>query len=87
MKEFLNGIIQPYMFHMNWNTNQQTKRQFFEQIGHWYINDTANKSLCNTNNINCCVIGEPKVVCHFRDKPSKIPCHDSPMIEDQIPFW
>lgn len=34
-----------------------------------------------------CCVANPIIVCHFRDKPSVIPCPDSPMIEDNVSFW
>ncbi len=35
-----------------------------------------------------CCLTEPKIVCHYRDKPSKIPCKDSPPIDKgKRSFW
>ena len=28
---------QPYIFHMNYNDNKETKRQFLEQMGWWFL--------------------------------------------------
>ena len=97
MKDFVQNKIHPNAFHMNWNLNKETKQQFLEQIGLWYVKD----DMCLQQQPNptesapttiadftkkCCAI-EPIIRCHYRDKPSTIPCHDSPMIEEQIPFW
>ena len=36
---------------------------------------------------HCCAV-TPLMKCHYRDKPSKIPCHDSiPIDEDGKSFW
>lgn len=48
---------------------------------------TADKD--NNNNFlfqHCCMV-EPQVECHYRDKPSIIPCHDSPPIDKGRPTW
>jgi len=35
-----------------------------------------------------CCLAEPQIVCHYRDKPSKIPCTDSPPIDkNKRSFW
>ena len=35
-----------------------------------------------------CCLAEPNVVCHYRDKPSKIPCTDKDPIDKGKPsFW
>ena len=31
-----------------------------------------------------CCSPEPLITCHFRDKPSKIPCPDSPAIDSKF---
>ena len=36
---------------------------------------------------HCCAV-TPLMKCHYRDKPSRIPCHDSiPIDEDGKSFW
>lgn len=38
--------------------------------------------------ISTCCAREPIITCHYRDKPSKIPCKDSPPIDEGRPsFW
>jgi hypothetical protein len=46
----------------------------------------------NTNSTrwlaSACCRAEPLITCHYRDKPSKIPCRDSPPIDKGMPsFW
>jgi hypothetical protein len=82
MKDVIHGIEKPYMMHMNWNNDKETKRKFNQQLGDWYVRNNC------TSNRECCVANDkPEIVCHFRDKPSKIPCPDSPLIEDPTSFW
>jgi hypothetical protein len=80
MKDIIQGRIHPYLFHMNWNSGREAKRQFYEQIGKWYINDTCTEKLSTDALMRdvemypmptraCCIV-EPKAICHFRDKPS-----------------
>ena len=91
MKDMILGNIEkPYVFHMNWNDHKETKRKFNQQLGDWFVDDsciasTLVESVASSNS-NCCV-REPIIVCHFRDKPSKIPCESSPLIEDVTSFW
>lgn len=88
MKDLIQGKRQPYVFHMNWNNDKATKRRFNEQLGDWHIlsqcttGETGGTSL----SADCCV-EHPTPVCHFRDKPSKIPCPESPLLEDDTSFW
>ena len=38
--------------------------------------------------LESCCLAEPNIVCHYRDKPSKYPCKDSPPIDKGRPsFW
>jgi hypothetical protein len=81
MKDVLQGRIKPFIFHMSWTENKQNKRLFFEQMGEWF----TDASSCT--GLNCC-LEEPRVTCHYRDKPSIIPCRDSPPIHKGRPsFW
>ena len=98
MKDMINGIETPYIFHMSWTHNKDNKIKFFQQLGEWRVQDqcvqkkvadisgsaiTGDEDLTPT----CCA-SEPIVKCHYRDKPSKIPCKDSPPIDSGKPsFW
>lgn len=100
MKDILQGKIMPYIFHMSWNNHKIEKRNYLEQMGSFFVAErcvgaTASKlSKGKTNGTKseifvstCCVI-DPPVTCHYRDKPSKIPCYDSPPIDKGMPsFW
>jgi hypothetical protein len=107
MKRLIRGEIHPYVFHMNWNLDTKTKREFDQQLGDWYVSSvssllekssstseqqqrTADESSSSSNllllTIDRCLT-EPHIVCHYRDKPSKIRCDDSPLIEGSESFW
>jgi hypothetical protein len=41
-----------------------------------------------TTMMQLCCHAEPLVTCHYRDKPSIIPCHDSPSIDKgKVSWW
>jgi len=90
MKEMLNGTRTPYVFHMSWTNNKDTKKKFLQQLGEWYIRD---EHVINTEfgrgcvGMGCC-LPVPNITCYYRDKPSKIPCMDSPPMDgDRKSFW
>ena len=91
----ISGKNKPYIFHMSWTTNKVNKRRFYQQMGDWYVKD-----FCVGKNVQeilgsgsgdvsqrCCS-AEPLIECHYRDKPSKIPCKKSDPIDKGRPsFW
>ena len=84
MKSLMNGTspIEPYIFHMSWTQNKANKKLYFEQMGEWYT-----KPNCLADGLDCC-LPKPNITCHYRDKPSIIPCRDSPPIDKGRPsFW
>jgi Nucleotide-diphospho-sugar transferase len=96
-----NNLIKPYIFHMSWTSNKENKRKFFQQMGEWYVHDQClEKSVKQLGIVGdqgqgaesllvakCCA-AEPLVSCHYKDKPSKIPCKDSPPIDKgHASFW
>jgi hypothetical protein len=84
MREFLGGTggMDPYIFHMSWTENKVNKKLFFEQMGEWY---TKEDDSCS--GFDCC-LAQPNITCHSRDKPSKIPCPQSPTIDKRGKlFW
>lgn len=95
MKEVISGRRSPYIFHMSWTTNKENKQRYFQQLGDWYVNeDCVSKPLGDIvirkkkDLSGQCCSAEPIVVCHYRDKPSKIPCKDFPSIDHNAPsFW
>jgi hypothetical protein len=75
------NLVDPYIFHMSWTQNKDNKKLYFEQMGEWY-----KKENCMTG-FDCC-LKQPNVTCHYRDKPSIIPCRQSPPIDKGKPsFW
>jgi len=82
MKRMLSGEIEPYIFHMSWTQNKDNKKLFLEQMGEWYLK--GDDSGCS--GLDCC-LAEPIITCHFRDKPSRIPCKGSPPIDKGKRSW
>ena len=103
MKELFAGTVDPYIFHMSWTLNKDNKLSFLQQLGEWYVNeqcvqkeakaiptDLFAKVDANSKTpfADACCTAEPIVKCHYRDKPSKNPCYDSPPIDKGKPsFW
>ena len=94
MQQLLRGEREPYIFHMSWTRNKDNKQLFMEQVGHWHLQKQCeNKRVEEIGGkpedlVNLCCSAEPIVSCHYRDKPSKIPCKDSPPIDKGKPsFW
>ncbi len=87
--------VDPYLFHMSWTLNKENKLKYFEQMGEWYLNQQCNTGSDNLQNeaiqnpsISNCCSAKPLMKCHFKDKPSMIPCPDAPSIDAQHPsFW
>jgi hypothetical protein len=108
MKDIMSGNSKAYIFHMSWTNNKKDKLKYFQQLGEWYVNDQCiGKDVHEITGIaggeggvmkngtlsaNCCS-AEPLFKCHYRDKPSKIPCPDSPYTtkskgeSEDISFW
>jgi len=83
MKRMIAGEIEPFIFHMSWTQNKDNKKLYFEQMAEWYTKEPDSKC----DGLDCCV-AEPIITCHYRDKPSKIPCKDSPPIDKgKKSFW
>lgn len=91
MREMIDGKVNPYIFHMSWTDNKQNKKNFFEQMGDFYVKKecVAKKTseIGDDIEMSCCS-AEPLFKCHFSDKPSKLPCKDSPKLDKgRKPFW
>jgi hypothetical protein len=99
MRALFAGQIKPTIFHMSWTENKDNKLKFFQQMGEWWVHDQcvskdragiweAVGSQPDDLRPTCCS-AEPLVTCHFRDKPSKVPCLDSPYIDKgkRKSFW
>jgi hypothetical protein len=103
MKDVINGVVNPYIFHMSWTRNKNNKMLFMQQFGVWFLNDKcAAKSASDILGsdypkgnetdvalVQPCCATEPNFVCHYRDKPSMKPCKGSPNIdgEKSSSFW
>ena len=93
----------PYLFHMSWTENKDNKLKFLQQMGEWFLNeqciakekkDIINIPQTDTNEspgtpdlVDLCCLPEPKITCHYRDKPSKIPCKNAVAIDGRPSFW
>eukprot|EP00804_Cyclotella_cryptica_P011471 CCRYP_016396-RA/>CCRYP_016396-RA protein AED:0.26 eAED:0.26 QI:45/1/1/1/0.55/0.6/10/2293/648 len=97
MKDIVTGKHVPFLMHMSWTTNKDNKLLFLKQMGLWYVNEKCEsgggvdeaKNLSGGAKLDsaCCSV-QPLISCHFRDKPSIIPCDDSKMIDAKgKPFW
>lgn len=92
MKKMFAGDVEPYIFHMSWTLNKQNKLLFLRQMGEWWvvedcIHSSAQKVTGLEDRDSCCA-AEPLISCHYRDKPSIIPCKDSPPIDaGKSSFW
>ena len=87
----------------SWTENKDNKKLFFEQLGEWYtVEDTSpnttttdtttatttTNSIGNNGNGNGYCLLQPNITCHYRDKPSIIPCTNSPpIVKNGISFW
>lgn len=97
MKRIMKGESNLYIFHMSWTENKRNKLNFFQQIGQWYVQETCigkhyNDIVGGDSTVSLsthCCLAEPVVICHYRDKPSMIPCNDSPFLDKKRgkPFW
>ena len=100
MKKFIKRETNSYIFHMSWTENKDNKLLFLRQLGEWYVTDkcvgkTAKDILGGDSSISdstalvepCCA-AEPLFSCHYRDKPSKLPCTKSDAIDKNgRSFW
>jgi hypothetical protein len=93
MKQIVTGTATtPYIFHMSWTFNKGNKFKFFQQMGEWYLKDTCNghpvSEIHGGVTVDNCCLMEPDVQCHYRDKPSKIPCKEyDPIDKNARSFW
>ena len=100
MKKFVQGETDSYIFHMSWTENKANKILFLRQLGEWYVTDKCTGNAINDmigagsvleNSealIQPCCAMEPLFSCHYRDKPSKLPCESSVNIDaGRRSFW
>jgi hypothetical protein len=99
MRAFFAGRIKPVIFHMSWTENAVNKLKYFRQMGEWWVHEQcvsktapeiydAFGSRPDDARALCCS-PQPLISCHFSDKPSKVPCRDSPAIDHgkRKSFW
>ncbi|KAL7474210.1 hypothetical protein ACHAW6_000198 [Cyclotella cf. meneghiniana] len=91
MRQMLSGEVRPLIFHMYWTDGKETKVKFLKQLGEWFL---QNECLINgvpidgSGSTGECCSAQPIISCHYRDKPSKIPCIDSPLYDvKRTSFW
>lgn len=93
----------PLIFHMSWTASKINKVKFFQQFGEWYLHDTciaktapeifaqhhlAKVDEDGTKMQALCCSAEALFQCHYKDKPSRDPCPDSPTIDKKgRSFW
>ena len=95
MKEILHGKRVPYIFHMSWTKNKENKHKFFQQMGEWFVDEKCVSKSVEEMELedgkdvpSQCCSAEPILKCHYRDKPSKNSCKDSPPIDaNGRSFW
>jgi len=98
MKSFIKGEENPFIFHMCWTRNKDDKLKYMKQMGWWYLNLKCNdpmnvlrnkdKEDANYDMVSDCCASQAIIECFYRDKPSVIPCKDSPPIDKGRPsFW
>ena len=88
MKKIMRGESKAYIFHMSWTENKDDKVQFFQQMGEWFLNPQciakeARDIATDGSLTSHCCSSEPLITCHYKDKPSKLPCPDSPLITEK----
>ena len=93
-RQFFEGGKDPTMFHMSWTSSKGNKLLFLRQLGEWYVHEQCvEKKLDEISHggqqlSQVCCSAEPLFSCHYRDKPSKHPCSDSPPIDNGgKDFW
>jgi len=100
MKSIVKGTTVPYVFHISWTANKVDKLKYLKQMGLWHVEEKCEdeKGLTLIDELkghtdkdavfNACCSVEPLIKCFYRDKPSKIPCKESPPIDMGRPsFW
>jgi hypothetical protein len=83
----------PFLFHMSWTRNKDDKILFFRQMGEWHLQKqciakTPSAPFLAKISPSLCCSAEPLLTCHYKDKPSKIPCPNARNIDvGRASFW
>jgi hypothetical protein len=74
-----------------WYVQEQCIHKKVDEIPGFMKNSTSIKNSTAIKNsasfVSTCCSAEPLISCHYRDKPSKIPCKHSPSIDKGKPSW
>ncbi|EJK73664.1 hypothetical protein THAOC_04700 [Thalassiosira oceanica] len=96
-----NGVTDiPHVSSQSWTENKDNKLLFLRQLGEWYLQDSCIGKTFSEIAVarsasgepapiheQCCA-AEPIFSCHYKDKPSMLPCKNSPSIDKgQRSFW
>lgn len=88
MKEVINNDWEPYIFHMSWTENKANKQKFYQQLGEWYLQDRCTNKKVGEFKMEGCCSATALYQCHYKDKPSKESCKESPAIDKNgVSFW
>jgi len=96
MQDIITGAVQPFIFHMSWTHNKENKIKYYRQLGEWFLQDQCIQKTVDqitggggaeADLLQSCCAAEPLFSCHYRDKPSKLPCKDSPPIDKGARSW
>lgn len=87
MKHFISKRKTPWIFHMCWTKNKDDKISYLKQMGMWHVFGKCSIDDFSDSMKDCCS-SEPLISCHYRDKPSVIPCKDRPSMDGNgASFW
>jgi len=96
LQDMVNGRTDvAYIFHMSWTENKANKIKFLQQMGDWHVQDMCIEASAPeilekssaTDVASACCSAQPLITCHYRDKPSKIPCKDAEPIDKGHASW
>jgi len=92
MHKLVNKELDPIVFHMSWTKNKDNKKKYFQQMDDWFVNDKCDGKKADDigadSIIESCCLAQANFRCHYRDKPSRKPCKDSPPIDKgRKSFW
>jgi hypothetical protein len=93
-KDMFAGKRHPWILHMSWTKNKDSKIMYYRQLDHWYLQDKCMDKKVNEiavdggNFVDTCCSAKSLFSCHFRDKPSSRPCKNSPALDNNgVSFW
>ncbi|GMI29999.1 hypothetical protein TeGR_g2536 [Tetraparma gracilis] len=80
MLKWMQGEVEPIMYHMCWTANKDDKILYMQQMGEWFLEEKCGGDAVRSGGSDplACCSAEPMVKCHFKDKPSIVKCDSSP---------